>query len=73
MPASGASFRVIAAWYDQNGKMRGTSASDKTTVSGVAPANGTLTVGEGAARYRLFLLDGTSFAPLGEAWDSSTG
>ncbi len=73
MPASGASFRVIAAWYDDRGKMLGAAASNRITVSGYAPASRMLAVDSGAARYRLFLLDDTSFAPLGEAWDSSTG
>ena len=67
LPAAGGSARMIAAWYDANGKMLGLAVSNRISASGYVPASGTLTVGEGAAQYKLFVVD-ESYAPLGEAW-----
>ncbi|MBQ9458671.1 MAG: hypothetical protein IJU66_01920, partial [Oscillospiraceae bacterium] len=64
LPGSG-SGTVIAAWYDANDRLLG------CTVKGVAfsgdAAGQTISVGRGAANYRLFLLDGSS-RPLCPAW-----
>ncbi len=54
--------RLIGAWYDADGRLLGTAA---TTVT---EAEGTLTVGEGAAQYRLMLLEADTWAPLCEEW-----
>ena len=55
---------LIAARYD-GGRMTGMGS---TSVSG--DAEGTLTVGGSGEEYRMFLLDGDSYAPLCEEWKS---
>ncbi|MBO4915807.1 MAG: hypothetical protein J5449_11465, partial [Oscillospiraceae bacterium] len=68
MPESGKSVTAVAAWYDTNGKLLGCK-TDTFTASG--PVSGkTIDVASGAAKYKLFLLDGNS-CPLCEAWDST--
>lgn len=64
----GETVTAVAAWYDDIGSLLG-CATDTFTVSDTVGAK-TLTIDEGAAQYKLFLLD-SSYAPLCEAWDSS--
>ena len=61
LPDTGKRAMVIAAWYDADGRLLGCGA-DTLTASGAA--DGDLTVGAGAAAYRLMIVDATSFAPL---------
>ena len=61
LPGSGESARLIAAWYDENGKMLGCTAK---TTAGSGHVTGTVTVEKGQKEYRLFALDGKSAKPL---------
>ena len=61
LPGSGESARLIAAWYDENGKMLGCTAK---TTAGSGHVTGTVTVEKGQKEYRLFALDGESAKPL---------
>ncbi len=58
---------VIAAWYDASGRMLGMTSE---TVTANGAASGNLTVGAGAARYKLMIVDAATCAPLCPAWDS---
>ncbi len=67
LPDSGKSVTVIAAWYDASGRMLGMTSE---TVTANGAASGNLTVGAGAARYKLMIVDAATCAPLCPAWDS---
>ena len=58
-----AGAKLIAAWYDGSGKMLGMASASPTKGN----STGTLTVGTGAAKYKLMLVDGSTYAPLCEA------
>ncbi len=60
-----AGAKVVAAWYNASGKMLGMASASPTKGN----STGTLTVGTGAATYKLMLVDGATFAPLCEAWE----
>ncbi len=67
LPDTGKRVTVIAAWVGANGRMLGMAGK---TITAAGAASGELTVGAGAAQYRLMLVDGTTCAPLCPAWDS---
>ena len=65
--AGGAKGTVIAAWYDENGQMTGTSQAEVTMDGQIT---GTLPVTKGAVTYKLFVLDADG-APVRQAWSSA--
>ena len=56
--------KLLAAWYDSDGKLLGSASASPAA----GDSTGKLTVGAGAAKYRLMLVDGSTFAPLCPAW-----
>ncbi len=64
---AGKTLNAIAAWYDTNGRLIGTSVKPVTVTGSIG--NQTISVGANAAEYRLFLLDGNS-CPVVENWKS---
>ena len=62
LPGSGAPASLIAAWYDENGKMLGCTAVNDVPQDGMK--TGTIKVKKDQKEYRFFALDGGSAAPL---------
>ena len=67
LPNNGESVFVIAAWYSKNGQMLGVTTD--TFVSAGATGNQTFDVGDGAATYKLFILD-EHYRPITKCWSS---
>jgi hypothetical protein len=61
-----AGAKLLAAWYDVGGKLLGSASASPAA----GDSTGKLTVGAGAAKYQLMLVDGSTFAPLCPAWGS---
>ena len=64
LPGSGEPARLIAGWYDENGRMLGCAVED-VTQDGLK--TGTINVKKDQKEYRLFALDGESGKPLTKA------
>ena len=64
---AGKTLTAIAAWYDANGRLLGTSTKPVTATGSIG--NQTISVETNAAEYRLFLLDGNS-SPVVKSWKS---
>ena len=64
LPSDGRTARLIAAWYNADGKLLGTS-TDSVPCNGQTPGN--LPVAAGQSTYRLFVLDSETSKPLTKA------